>query len=234
MMTEARLRELLAERFGGLLRGGSHRPDGEVCAIELRAAALGLPWTDDPRRTRDFDYRAINDIVVPDALRTEWMLPVILAYAGSLDWPRAAQQRVVDRLVIWTVQRVIAALPHLPPSIRDQCREARTVEAAEAAARAAAWASEAAGEAAAAAWAAVEAAAAAAWAAAAAAWAAGEAAAAAAWAAAAAAWAAGEAAAAAGEAAEAEAWEAAEAEAWAAGFVQACHVWIESAESRHG
>ena len=133
------LQAVLDARFHGVLTQGQH-PDPEdshACALELLSVVQGKPWTDDPETVRTFDVRALNDLEVPDAVRTTHFLPVLAAYAGSLDWPLERQQRVVARLVILTVQRLIAELPSLPEDLRSRCRRAATVEEARAAAEAA-------------------------------------------------------------------------------------------------
>lgn len=159
------IESLLETRFGGVIRCGSHKEDGECCILELAAAAQGLPWTDDPEKVRCWDIRAINDAYADGARRTKAMLRLYAAYAGSMDWPTDRQQAVASRIAILTMNRIIAELPGLSDEVRQQCRDADTLDAAAAAA----WAAEAAEAARAAAWAAARAAEAAAEAAAAAA-----------------------------------------------------------------
>ena len=120
------------------LSAGAHNPDGQACALEYLSVARGIDWTDAPEKVRCFDLRLINDISVSDALRTEHLMPVLMAYDGSLDWPMERQQRVVERIIILTVQRLVADLPGLPDTIREQCRKATTLTEAAEAARAAA------------------------------------------------------------------------------------------------
>lgn len=130
----------LTEKFGGVLRRGQHDQTGECCVLELHADMLGL-WTDVPERLRDFDIRPLNDMPVSDAVRTECMLPVLVAYAGSLDWPAARQEAVLGVIITRLVQDIIAELPGLPDTVRQQCRavdDPVSVEAAALAARLAA------------------------------------------------------------------------------------------------
>jgi hypothetical protein len=125
------LEDLLVTRFAGVLRSGYHAPaSGECCALELLSAAQGREWTDDPEVVRTFDLRLINDIPVTNEVRTQYLLPVLVAYAGSLDWPLARQWRVADRLLIETTRRLLSILPGLTEATREQCRNAFTVSAA--------------------------------------------------------------------------------------------------------
>jgi hypothetical protein len=121
------LETLLKTRFRGVLHPGRHEGDGECCALELLAVAQGLEWTDDPEVVRTFDLRPLNDILVSDAVRTQHLLPVVTAYAGSLDWPLDRQRKVGDQLLIETVRRLLGDLPGLMESVRQQCRNASTV-----------------------------------------------------------------------------------------------------------
>lgn len=131
------LKELLDARFGGVLKKGSHNPNVDCCALELVSVSLGIPWTDSPNRTRTFDLRPINDIGVSDQIRTKHLLPVLEMYVGSLDWPEKRQKEVVSKLAVLTVQRIIGQLPDLSEKIREQCRQADTLQKAAAAAYAA-------------------------------------------------------------------------------------------------
>ena len=183
MSTVIELRKTL-ERFGGKLKKGAHfsAATGACCALELEAVCRGQAWTDLPEKVKMFDLRPINDMNVDDDLRTLHLLPVIEAYAGSLEWSQERQRHVAEKLVILTVQRIISQLSKLPDAVRQQCRGVSTLREAEAAAWAAwdaeaAWAAKAdvvavkAAKAAAKAAKAAEAATKAAWAAEAAAWA---------------------------------------------------------------
>ena len=51
-LTMRKLRCLLSDKFGGVLKKGIHDANGsgEVCVRELRAYALGLRWSDHPDR----------------------------------------------------------------------------------------------------------------------------------------------------------------------------------------
>ena len=89
------LQTFLDERFGGTLQSGNHASDHRACALEALAAWQGLDWTDSPYKTRTFDLRPINDMKVSEEVRTKYLLPVLVAYAGSLDWPIPRQQAVV-------------------------------------------------------------------------------------------------------------------------------------------
>jgi len=137
-----RLEQLLANRFHGELKAGKHEANGECCALELLSAAREIPWTDSPFSVRCWDLRPLNDIAVSDDVRREYLLPVIAAYDGSMDWPLTRQQEVASRLAIGTVNRIVSALPILPPEVSAACATAADLWSAESAARsarAAAW-----------------------------------------------------------------------------------------------
>ena len=138
--------QILAAKFNGVIKLGKHdnysTRDGshECCVLELYSIVLNKSWTDDPNILRIFDIRAINDINVPDSLRTEWMLKLLCAYEGSLDWPGKKQKEVVSKIVILTINRLISNLPGLDENIRNKCKNAKTLEEAKFAAAAAAYA----------------------------------------------------------------------------------------------
>ena len=131
-------REVIGARFHGELGSGSHSPDGAACALEAYSQAMGLEWTDNPSILRIWDVRPINDIDVPAKLRAERMPPLIVAYQGCMDWPAQRKNRTIMRIVIGTVNRIIADLPGLQVEIAALCRSARTLHEAEAAAESAA------------------------------------------------------------------------------------------------
>ena len=120
------------------LSAGAHQPDGHACALEYLSVARGIPWTDQPETVRCWDIRPVNDILVSDDLRTTHLLPLLRAYDGSMDWPIARQISVVEKIIIATVNHVIAELQYLPDDLRAPCRVAATVAQAGAAAGAAA------------------------------------------------------------------------------------------------
>lgn len=105
---EKRLRETLA-KFGGMLKSGKHNADsGECCALELLAEDMGLGRTDSPAKTRTWDLRSLNDMNVPDDVRTEYLLPVLAAYAGSMDWPAERQRQVSERIILEMFRKIIS------------------------------------------------------------------------------------------------------------------------------
>jgi len=142
-----RLQCLLEKQFGGVLREtvntqGSARANG----MELLSVARGLPWSASAEEVRCFDLGPLNKIQVTPETRTKFMMPVLAAYDGSLDWPIQKKQQVAERLVLLTLQRLIAELPGLPDACRRRCRDARTLaDAASAAAAASAEAQSASG-----------------------------------------------------------------------------------------
>jgi hypothetical protein len=137
-ITVRKLRSVLKKRFGGVIKKGSHEENGQCCALELLSVCREIPWTDNPGKVGSWDLRDINDIPVLDDLRTKHLVPVIAAYADSMSWPKERQREVATKLVILTVNRIVAELPGLSDAIRNQCREAKTLAAASAAASAAA------------------------------------------------------------------------------------------------
>jgi len=127
-----------------LLTAGVHPDDAGYCILEAIAHAAARPKTDDPVALNRPDYRPLNDgLWGSDEARTEHMLRLEEAVGP---WWEAADEADrlawAERVVIATVNRIIAELPGLPDAVRTQCRDARTIaEAAEAAARAD-WAAE--------------------------------------------------------------------------------------------
>ena len=134
---------ILRSRFGGYIRKGSHSEDGKGCLIEIANAAIGAAWSDHP--TLWPDLRVLNDAFTSDTERTRVLWPVLRAYWHWSEWSTERQRQIIERVVILTVQRIIAELPGLPAEVAQRCREATTRAAALAAARAAeraAWAAE--------------------------------------------------------------------------------------------
>jgi hypothetical protein len=224
------LERVIADEFGGKITSGQHKPGPAACILEAAHFAMGDKWSDSADHWPDI--RPLNDGPwSSDEQRTKHLLPVMVAFWDWDDWPTARQRAVITQINLDTVRQIVANLPDLPHTVRDQCRNAtlQTMKnAAETVAEAAwaAWAAAATATAEAAAAVKAVKAATAAWAAAAAA---AEAAAAKA-----AAWAAAEAATAEAEAAWAAA-EAATAEAEAATpngdqvLILACRIWLEAA-----
>ena len=105
---EKRLRATL-EKFGGVLKYGKHGAEsGECCALELLAEDMGLGHTDSPRDTHTWDLRSLNDMNVPDDVRTEHLIPVLAAYAGSMDWDVKRQMEVSEKVLLGMFRKVIA------------------------------------------------------------------------------------------------------------------------------
>lgn len=144
--TRQTLEQVIAQH-GGVLTTGCHdaSADGPCCIMEARAVCLGLEWTDEPSVVGMPDIRPLNDARwSSDTARTEWMLKLADAYTNWATWSRERQQAVISRVVIGTVQHVIAELSPVPDAIRTRCRAVRTLdEAADAAAAAGAGAAEA-------------------------------------------------------------------------------------------
>lgn len=82
-----RFKQVLSDRFGGVLLLGSHNPDGAGCALEVASVARGISWTDAPDRVGLPDIRAINDCSWPsDRQRALHIAPVIEALWDWPDW----------------------------------------------------------------------------------------------------------------------------------------------------
>lgn len=134
-MKIAEINKVLKERFHGvILRRKHEQATGECCVLELASVLRGLKWTDNPELVRCFDLRPLNDIKVPDELRTKYMVKLLEAYDGSLDWPLEKQLQAVEKIVIETVKQIMAELPGLPTEIREQCRRAENLDDARMAA----------------------------------------------------------------------------------------------------
>jgi hypothetical protein len=132
----------------GVLKQGAHQPGSRAfCALEFDAVVRGRAHSDAPLTLPDL--RPLNDALwSSDVVRTHHLLPVMAAYWEWAEWSEEKRQRVMGRVVVLTVQRVIAGLPYLSPEIVMRCQQATTLEtagavadaAANAAARAAAYA----------------------------------------------------------------------------------------------
>lgn len=110
-LTLADVERVLRERAGGVLKCGQHLPypaNGkyDVCARELRALALGLPWTDHP----DGEYNSPTDCVSQllndacwsnDEARTRTCLPLVLLSeaTAAFGWAARYVERIVRELV---------------------------------------------------------------------------------------------------------------------------------------
>jgi hypothetical protein len=84
MTTLETFRSILNTRFGGVLKNGCHNDQScEVCVRELRAAVLGLPWSDHPdgdsATPTDIVSQRLNDAAwSSDEIRTRYCLPLAL------------------------------------------------------------------------------------------------------------------------------------------------------------
>jgi hypothetical protein len=100
-------RQLLDERFGGLLRQGKHKENGIACAVEVRNAARGKAWSDDPGDAPD--TRALNDGPwSSDEARTAAMVPVEEALWDWADWTDAKRQAWATEVARRTIGEVLA------------------------------------------------------------------------------------------------------------------------------
>lgn len=83
--------KVLKSRFGGVLKHGSHNPDGEACALEAASVARGNGWDDAPGAAGLPDIRPLNDGPwSSDEGRTRAMVPLVKAL---WTWPRWGETR---------------------------------------------------------------------------------------------------------------------------------------------
>jgi len=132
--------EQVLKRYGGKLYSGVHKStEGKCCILELVAVSKGLQFTDDPEAVGMPDYRQLNDgnWSTPQ-LRAKHMLRLAMAFEAWPEWSEGRRRRFVERLVIRTVNVLIAQLPHIGEDAAIACRAADTLKDAAAAASAAA------------------------------------------------------------------------------------------------
>jgi hypothetical protein len=96
----------------------------------LYAVAIGHEWTDSPEALGMPEIRGLNDAFRDERLRTQHMLRVLTALYDYPDWSADRRRQWCERIVIETVRRIIAELPHLPDTTREQCRGVTTLDAA--------------------------------------------------------------------------------------------------------
>jgi hypothetical protein len=116
------LGQILRTRFGGVISAGKHEPDGQACALELYAVAIGHEWTDNPQALGMPEIRGLNDAFHDERLRTQHMLRVLTALYDYPNWSADRKRQWCERIVIETMRRIIAELPLLPDTTREQCR----------------------------------------------------------------------------------------------------------------
>ena len=122
--------DFVARRFGGVLRSGSHQPDGLACVHEADNCWHGRPWSDAPVDLPDM--RPLNDAYPDDTSRTVAMLrlvPVMAEVWADPDW----RQRWVERVALETVRQLTVGLS----TEADRCVAVTDLAAATQAARAA-------------------------------------------------------------------------------------------------
>lgn len=122
-----KLREMVARC--PLTSGKHEEGEGKWCILEARSRCAGIEWTDDPELNRTFDIRPIDDIGVSDSLKSKWMLRVMEAYEGSLDWLPERQVAVASKIVELTAVSRLFAMPQ-SEAVADSALEAK--ECAEA------------------------------------------------------------------------------------------------------
>jgi len=126
----------------GLSRG-SHTRDqvaaGEFCALEAvnHCRSQGRDTSDSPAAAQLPDFRPLNDAFSTPAAAAEHLGPVLIAYWDWQTWTFGRRLAVIERVVIRTVNVLIAELPGLPADAAAACRSAKTLGEAEAAASAA-------------------------------------------------------------------------------------------------
>ena len=125
---------ILQSRFGGLIRHGSHEPDGNACLLEVATIARARTWSDDP------DHAGLPDLLAP-AARALWAWP---------EWSEAQRKALTDRV---TLRLICEVLPDVFVAVglaehAEKMRSAPDLAGAASAAARAAWAAEAAARAA--------------------------------------------------------------------------------------
>ena len=111
----------LETRFHGVIGHGMHENGCGACLLECAHHTLGHEWSDAPNLWPDL--RPLNDGPWDtDRARTTHLVPVLRAYWDWSTWMHARQRQVMERVILLTVQRVIAGLPGLTPAQRDGCR----------------------------------------------------------------------------------------------------------------
>ena len=140
IMTVAILQAHLDRLDDGVLQYGAHKPGKAFCALEFKSQVDGIPWTDSPAATRLPDIRPLNDLfpIAANKERTDALLLVMAAFWNWRNWSPKKKVECVRRIVVGTVNRVIAELPYLPTSVSVLCRNADSLAAADTATRAAA------------------------------------------------------------------------------------------------
>jgi hypothetical protein len=136
-VTQKYLRSKLEELDDGVLYAGAHSPTSkQFCALEFVNKVEDDKYNDAP--TNMPDIRRINDARwSSNEIRTKHLLPVIVAYWGWKGWDETKKKAIINKVVIYTVNRIISELPHLKENSREQCRKAKTIKEARAAAYAA-------------------------------------------------------------------------------------------------
>jgi len=116
-------------QFGGSIRSGKHdKGEGEVCARELRAHALGMRWTDIPDGGSPTDRvcQIINDADwSSDDARTENCLPLALLTESEAldDWVKVFTLSVI-REILPPVFRDTIGLPEVAHDMeKNPCHE---------------------------------------------------------------------------------------------------------------
>ena len=113
--------------YGGVLRVGKHPPGGRACcALEFGAIMREQLWTDEPGDLPDI--RPLNDAFADDAERTRCLLPMVAAFWHWGSWGGTRQRRFGVRVVLRTVQTLIAPLSSLSPALQQQCQTVSTCE----------------------------------------------------------------------------------------------------------
>lgn len=134
-MTTAILQAHLDRLDDGVLRYGAHKPGREFCALEFKSQVDELEWTDNPYTLQFPDIRPLNDLFPPsaDRERTAALLPLMAALWDWKEWTPEKRKVWVTRVAIRTVNLLIAELPGLNEELRENCRAARTLDAARSA-----------------------------------------------------------------------------------------------------
>jgi hypothetical protein len=144
MITLKQFRQTINDRFGGVIRSGSHQPNGQACALEAYSVAIGKPWTDHPFTLGMPDVRRLNDARWSnDKARTDGLLPVVVALSRWSEWTKAQRSEWASRVVLRTVLEIISESKWIPEKHRKALRAVTTLDKERAACKAAATATDA-------------------------------------------------------------------------------------------
>ena len=139
-MAKSKLRQVLDDRFGGVIRHGAHSPDSQACALEVASIARGKPWSDSPASANLPDIRLLNDGPwSSDEVRTKAILPLMEALWNR--WPKWSDAQKRDYMKRVSTRNIGEVLPLALRAVgleaeAVRCEKEHSIEAARSAASA--------------------------------------------------------------------------------------------------